>query len=414
MNVWILQTGEPLQIDAGAFRNMRAINLSNMLVSMGHKVRLISSNFDHITKTQRTPNGGLIRVNSSLEICLLPSRGYKKHIGISRVIDHWQLALQLRKFLRNGPIPDVAFVGFPPIELSWVFARWLKENRVPFLIDVKDAWPELYVWLFPKWIHTAIKGFLAPIFLMRKFVFMQATGICSISFPFLSWSLEITNRSLGSKDLVAPLTSAQTIPNNAELTDAISWWDGLGMSESENFRCYFVGSLNGTFNFEPVLEAAKATNIEFVICGDGPLREQLMEKFKALSNVKFPGWISSSQAHVLALNSSLALGPIGNGEDFTMSIPNKFYDALRHGKPILTSGNGLPKDFVEVNRVGWHYEDGLSLITILKKLQTDTTVMKEVSDRAVKLYKDKYDGDNVYRFLANHLTRLEISDNFDD
>ena len=32
MKVWILQTGEPLQIDKGDFRPMRAINLSNKLV----------------------------------------------------------------------------------------------------------------------------------------------------------------------------------------------------------------------------------------------------------------------------------------------------------------------------------------------------------------------------------------------
>ena len=38
LNVWIMQTGEPLHIDKGSPRPMRAINLSNKLVEAGHNV----------------------------------------------------------------------------------------------------------------------------------------------------------------------------------------------------------------------------------------------------------------------------------------------------------------------------------------------------------------------------------------
>ena len=38
MNIWILQTGEPLHIDEGKPRAMRAMNLSNKLVEAGHNV----------------------------------------------------------------------------------------------------------------------------------------------------------------------------------------------------------------------------------------------------------------------------------------------------------------------------------------------------------------------------------------
>ena len=53
MKVWILQTGEPLQIDNNGARAMRAINLSNSLVDKGHQVTLWSANFDHFTKKHR-------------------------------------------------------------------------------------------------------------------------------------------------------------------------------------------------------------------------------------------------------------------------------------------------------------------------------------------------------------------------
>ena len=53
MLVWILQTGEPLHIDEGNPRPMRAINLSNKLIEAGHQVVLWSSAFSHQGKRYR-------------------------------------------------------------------------------------------------------------------------------------------------------------------------------------------------------------------------------------------------------------------------------------------------------------------------------------------------------------------------
>ena len=53
MLVWILQTGEPLNCDGNQLRPMRAINLSNALVSKGHKVEIISTRFFHQKKRFR-------------------------------------------------------------------------------------------------------------------------------------------------------------------------------------------------------------------------------------------------------------------------------------------------------------------------------------------------------------------------
>ena len=50
MKVWILQTGEPLQIDNSGLRPMRAINLSNILIEKNHNVVIWSTDFDHFFK----------------------------------------------------------------------------------------------------------------------------------------------------------------------------------------------------------------------------------------------------------------------------------------------------------------------------------------------------------------------------
>ena len=50
MKIWILQTGEFLQIDKDKGRPMRAINLSEYFLKRGHSVNLLSSDFSHQLK----------------------------------------------------------------------------------------------------------------------------------------------------------------------------------------------------------------------------------------------------------------------------------------------------------------------------------------------------------------------------
>ena len=75
MKIWILQTGEPLQIDATGLRPMRAMNLSQALTEMGHSVTLWSSDFDHFAKKHRFGRMKVIKYSDNLEIRLISSRG---------------------------------------------------------------------------------------------------------------------------------------------------------------------------------------------------------------------------------------------------------------------------------------------------------------------------------------------------
>ena len=90
MKVWILQTGEPLHTDSAGLRPMRAMNLSNALIAKGHQVVLWSSDFDHFSKKHRTGKTSTIQYSENLEIRVIASRGYKSHVGLSRLFDHAQ------------------------------------------------------------------------------------------------------------------------------------------------------------------------------------------------------------------------------------------------------------------------------------------------------------------------------------
>jgi hypothetical protein len=136
-------------MDSGGLRPMRAINLSSALIEKGHQVVLWSSDFDHFTKKHRTGRNSVIKHGQNLEIRLIKSRGYNSHINFSRLFDHAQLAINLHREMKRIEMPDIAFVGYPPIEPAWVMTRKLKRLKIPVQLDVKDAWPEVLVRGFP-------------------------------------------------------------------------------------------------------------------------------------------------------------------------------------------------------------------------------------------------------------------------
>ena len=93
MKIWILQTGEFLQIDKDKGRPMRAINLSEYFLKRGHSVNLLSSDFSHQLKLHRNRKFTVKDLETNFQITLIPSIGYETNISLKRLLDHFILGL---------------------------------------------------------------------------------------------------------------------------------------------------------------------------------------------------------------------------------------------------------------------------------------------------------------------------------
>ena len=165
--VWIFQTGEPINFDKTSLRPMRAINLSNALIDRGVKVVIWTSNFSHQFKKKRFPGFKSKKFNESLMVNYINSPGYKKNISIGRFWDHLILSLNLfLKLVREKELPDVAFVGFPPIEFAFVASFYLKLKKIPYVLDVKDQWPDMLVNAFGSYFRPCLKIAFFPLFII--------------------------------------------------------------------------------------------------------------------------------------------------------------------------------------------------------------------------------------------------------
>lgn len=415
MKVWILQTGEPLHCDSGSSRPMRAINLTNALVERGHDVVLWSSGFYHQEKRHRTKEFESQVFNEKITINLIPSIGYKRNIGLGRLIDHALLAWKLSKILKEGNYipPDVAFIGYPPIETAAVMLAWLKKKKVPSIIDVKDQWPLLFLEPFPKKLRPVIKLILSPYFYFGRKALKDASAFSSMSLGYLDWMSKFSRRALTPYDIVVPLTTPKSAYSQKELFEAEKWWSEIGISNLTNRRFCFVGSFMSVFDFSTIRDVAmrfQKENIDcqFVICGDGGFGNDIRAMMCGLDNVIFPGWIDGPKISVLAKCSSGSLVPYKNIENFTLNIPNKVIDAFAHGLPIITTLTGEVENLIEKENVGFacNANTGRSMYDVMKLLLDDKKMRENMSNRALKLYDSRFSFVSVYGDLVHSLESL--------
>lgn len=415
LTVWLLQTGEPLHIDDQSARPMRAMNLANALVEKGHKVVLWSSAFYHQEKRHRSTEFTTIQVNSSLEIRLIASPGYSRNIGPKRLWDHAIMAKNLKRELAKiTDTPDVAFLGYPPIEVAAVMGGWLKKKNVKFILDIKDLWPSIFIDAMPGRIAKTIgRTILFPYFSIGKKLMQNATSISSMSQSFLNWADAFSGKKSKTFDIIVPLTSPDVAISTDELRAADEWWDSINVKNDGKPRIFFVGSHSQAFDMLPIYEAAVYfQNInkpcDFIICGNGPLSDNWKSMMKDLPNVFFPGWIDRNKTKSLAARSIATIAPYKNMENFVFNLPNKVLDSLSLGLPILSPLKGEVNKMINEEKVGLSYGEisDTPLHRCIEKLIVDKELCSELAFNAHKLFRSQFSYTAVYNKLVRHLEKL--------
>jgi glycosyltransferase involved in cell wall biosynthesis len=414
LTIWLLQTGEPLHTDSGNPRPMRAMNLANALVAAGHKVVLWSSAFYHQEKRHRVAGSSRMTVSPSLEIRLIASPGYQRNIGPGRLWDHVVLGRNLSTQLAaETTVPDVAFVGYPPIETAAVMTRWLAERKVPCMVDVKDQWPTIFTDPLPGFLRPLGRVALAPYFYYGRRALRDATALSAMAGGFLQWAADFAGRSVHSLDRVVPLTVPTGEISPDKLAEADRWWDAQGIKDDGTQRVCFIGSHSQAFDMNPVAHAARdmaavGNPCQFVLCGDGEYSSAWRQAMRDLPNVHFPGWIDRAQIESLARRSSAALAPYRNSEDFVMSVPNKVIDSLALGLPVLSPLRGEVMQLISSFNVGISYDDapGNTLRESLMRLSGEPGLRDSLSANATRLFNARFSFDTVYGGLVRHLEML--------
>ena len=415
MRICILQTGEPLHIDKGNYRPMRCMLLADKLIEKGHEVIIISTDFFHQRKVHRFNKYKLIKVKKNLEIQLIPSPGYKKHVALRRLIDHIILAFNLFLFLRNNKKfnPEKVFVGYPPILTSLVITLWCIRKKKPFIIDVKDKWPEHFLEPFHPIARPLVKILLKPYFISSKYIFKKATKITSITDEYIEWIKSFSNdKNNSQRYFVSPLIRRPFELTEEKLKESIEFWNQKNLNIiKEKYFC-FIGSYTTSFDFEFIYKSATIIikshpKVKFILCGSGDQYEILKKEFNKLPNCQIFGEINKYNAKTLISYSVATLAPYINNKNFNNHIPNKIIESLENNTPFITTLDGKLKSIIE------EYDNGIYIpnkndieISKFEKLLTNQDYVNYLRRNAKNSYEKLFNFEKTFNKIESELINI--------
>lgn len=323
----------------------RHFELARWLQSQGHELVIIASKLNYQTGKPVTQARGLA-VEQDLEGVRVLRVGVISALHRNyfvRVLSF--LSFMVNSFLaclRVGQV-DLVMGTTPPIFQA--LTAWLTAalRGKPFLLEVRDLWPEFAV---------AMGVIRNPLLIalsrgLERFLYARASRILVNSPAYRSYLLE---RGI-------PAAKVRFIPYGSDLTMFHPAAGGHALRREwraeDAFVVLYAGAMGQANQLDTVLEAAALTrdqpHLLWLLAGDGKQRPALERKAAqlGLSNLRFLNpWPKRRMPELLAA-SDACLAVLQNIPAFTMTYPNKVFDTMAAGRPSLLAIDGVIREVIE-------------------------------------------------------------------
>lgn len=245
--------------------------------------------------------------------------------------------------LRAGKV-DVVMGTSPPIFQA--FSAWLIAflRRRPFLLEIRDLWPEFAIDMGVLTNPLLIK--LSKT--LEQFLYNRADHLLVNSPAYRDYLIE-------KKGVASHKVSL--IPNGVDTSmfDPTATGDEIRAEHhlQNKFVVTYAGALGMANDISTILRAAKQlqadTDIHFLIVGDGKERQNLEREMRELgvSNVTFAG---SRPKHLMPsylAASDACTATLQNIPMFKTTYPNKVFDYMAAGRPTILAIDGVIREVVE-------------------------------------------------------------------
>lgn len=398
-------------IDPGT-RDWRCGMLARALVARGHSVLWWSSTFNHYSKTQRYNEPRTLEIMPDFKVRLLHGPGYRHNKSLKRWQHHRVVAREFAKEALAASPPDIIFASLPTLELAEQAVRYGKSRQLPVLVDVRDLWPDHYLTLAPGPLRPIFKAALWPEYKRVGRILNNATAITAISPSYLNWALRHAGRSRSAQDGIFFMGYPISFASTAELASCQKELLARFNLKPTDQLLTFVGAFISSYALPTAIAAARllghaaAANFRLVLVGDGTDKKKLHALARGLDNVIFVGWCDQTTITTMLKMSMAALAPYRN--DASMSLPNKPFEYMAAGLPLISSLHGDLEELVRKEGIGLQYnaDDPHSLLEQIRWLTDHPLERQTMGRRAKELFEKRFREDIVYNGLIDHLEQV--------
>lgn len=283
-------------------------------------------------------------------VLVVPSSNKNNITRVFNYLSYMIMSFFRAIFIRNV---DKIVVTSPPI-FSAVSALLLsKLKKVPYILDVRDIWPESAVQMgsiknrlvirFFEWIETKL--------------YLHAESIL-VATPGMVPEVEHKLKKLGVEDKeVNYIPCGIHVFSDDEITQ-FKHSNPLRPEDRDKFVVLYAGLHGHAQNLRVILDAALMLkdheDIIFYLIGDGPEKDDLIryKDEKSISNVIFFDAFERDKIRSAYANVDLGLVPLRDLQVFKTVFPSKTFELMSFGVPIIVGVGGQIEEMIIENECG--------------------------------------------------------------
>jgi glycosyltransferase involved in cell wall biosynthesis len=242
--------------------------------------------------------------------------------------------------------PDVILASSPPLSVGAVGAWLSRRFRVPWVLDVRDLWPEVAGALGSIRDGRAIRLARA----LERALYAGASAVTTTTQPFREHI----------RNLCGDPAKVRLLPNGTtrawlEAGDSPPDRERSGLS-ADRFVWTYSGNVGLSQDIGTALSAAELLGEQFplLVVGDGASRASLEQAAGRLRSgaVRFTGIVPPEEAARYMRASDALLVPLAPIPALGKSIPVKLYDACAIGRPVIVAAPGEARRIAEEHGIG--------------------------------------------------------------
>lgn len=324
--------------DAGT----RSYWISQELIKDGHEVVMLTSSSKIQKRIERKDVDGI-------DVIYLKVPYNQKMSILQRLLSFVRFMVQSARIALKEKNVDLVIATSTPLTIGFPALVIKKIRKTPFLFEVRDLWPEVPIQMGGLKNKLLIR--LAEWF--EKTIYKNAIHIVALSPGMFDG---VIKRDIST-------TKVSMIPNMSKIDyfwsreKDLSLTKKLGLKQ-DSFKIVYFGSMGIANGMEYIIDAIREikddSQIEFVFMGGGATESILKKQCDdyGITIVHFLGGFPLRELSDVVNLCDVCLITFADLPILATNSPNKLFDSLSAGKPVIVNSPGWTKAMVEEHNCG--------------------------------------------------------------
>lgn len=300
----------------------------------------------------------------------------------------------LDNIIRTNDI-DLIIVRDLPMSIAGIWAG--KRNNIPVIFDMAEDYVAMIrdIWKIRKF--QGVNFFIRNPFLAKcveKFTFRHADHIWVV----VEEAIEVVKKGGGALNKISIVSNTPLIEQFNGITTLKN--NHIDLIKSR-FSIIYTGGVQMGRGIQLALDAIPELietipDVLFVVVGDGYAKEELnrMVEEKSLQDyILWVGWISHNEVYDYIKASNIGIIPHFVTDHVNTTVPNKIFDYMGCGLPVVASDAVPMKRILEEEKAGLVFKnkDANDLVRAVKDIYFSEI---NFSDNGIEAVKTKYHWEN--------------------